>query len=199
MPLSRELVQSVRRRVAEEPGVLTELLALELKASESEVITSLPLNMRLRARNSAFDVIWNTISKWNNISVKLPNLPEAPSSQDGSGSREARRSVFPFRLVDSLPDRPNWTDQLGFIWFVSKPDIHKNSLSVRFFDKKGEHMLSVYLNPGKNGEYNPVHKADYDAMCERFGVIPVPKNRCKGCRSCTCRETNEAQAGNFSA
>ena len=67
MPLSRELVQSVRKRVAEEPGVPTELLALELKASEAEVITALPLEMRLRGRNSAFEVIWNTVSKWEDV------------------------------------------------------------------------------------------------------------------------------------
>ena len=190
MPLSRELVQSVRKRVTEDPGVPTELLALELKASEAEVITALPLNMRLRARNSAFDVIWNTLSKWDNVSVKLPSLPEGQPPLEDNGPNELRRSVFPFRLVESLPDRPNWTDQLGFIWFVSKPHIHEASLSVRFFDKKGEHLLSVYLNPGKDGVYNPNHKADYDAMCERFGVIPVPKNRCKGCRSCTCQAAN---------
>lgn len=188
MPLSRELVQSVRKRVADEPGVPTELLALELKASEAEVITALPLEMRLRGRNSAFEVIWNTVSKWEDVEVKLP--PAKPSSRPEQDTDGARTSPFPFRLSATLPDRAISADEVAFIWFVTKPRLNEESLSVRFFDKQGDHMLSVYLRPGPEGDFNPGFKADFDAMRERFGVIPVPKNRCKGCRSCTCQTAN---------
>lgn len=187
MPLSKELVQSVRKRVADDPGVSTELLALEFKASEAEVITALPLEMRLRGRNSAFEVIWNTVSKWEKVEVKLPLDPK-PSFRDAQGG--ARTSSFPFRLSDTLPERPIKADEVAFIWFITKPRQNEKSLSVRFFDKLGDHMLSVYLKPDQNGEFDSGYQADFDAMRERFGVIPVPKNRCKGCQSCTCQTAN---------
>ncbi len=170
MPLTRELVQAVRRRIADNPSASPALLAEQLRASEAEIITALPLGMRLRAKNSAFESIWDTVARWPDIVIN-------PARQ-------------PARIWPRLPElrtsgqfRP---EEIGFIWFVSKPFLDKESHSVQFFTHKGAHMLSLYLGQNASGAFDKRAKADYEAMRERFGVIPVPRNRCKGCARCTC-------------
>lgn len=78
-----------------------------------------------------------------------------------------------------LPVMPFNEEELGHIWFVSSPEQAPPSHSVRFFDKRGEHIFSVYLDGHEAG-------STYNSLCQRFGVTPVPKRHCRGCGNCSC-------------
>lgn len=79
----------------------------------------------------------------------------------------------------SLPENRPAAEDLGCIWFVNRPDDAAESHSVQFFDKKGGRIFSVRLS-GKDAP------EAYASLSGRFGVVPVPKMRCRGCGQCTC-------------
>ncbi len=168
MPLSKEFVEQVRKRVADDPGVRTEQLAVELDAPESQVIMALPLDMRLRARTSDFEAIWAGAAGWERALL-------SPAGRTGDAERPS-----------ALPGKHFLQDQLGFIWFVSNPRSSGESPSIRFFDKQGGHMLSIYLGLDAAGRLAAGDKAEYEDMRKRFGVVPAPRMHCKGCGNCTC-------------
>lgn len=169
MSITKEFVTSVRRRIAENPAVLTSRLAEDLRASEADVIMALPKAMRLRADNNNFSAIWENVNTWQNMAVDL--------TADGSTHPQER-----------LPNAQQLKKQLGFIWFVSKPLSGRESHSVRFFDKTGKHIVSIYTGWDINGRPDQTAKNKYDELSERFGVVPVPPIHCNGC--CGCTHTN---------
>lgn len=202
MSVTRELVQSVRRRVAESPGLLTAQLALELNASEAEVITALPLPMRKRARVSDFTSIWNCMAGWKNVVVHpsaavsgtLARVRVEADVMPGPGLSFGALCNGESRLHTQriVPDEGRFIEAMGSIWFVSLPLFNGESHSVRFFDKNGGHLLSIFLGRDHAGACDPLAKEEFDAMRERFGVTPVPRMHCRGCGSCTCCGTKHA-------
>ena len=85
MSVTKELVQNVRRRVAEEPGVLTGQLAQELEAREEEVVMALPVAMRKKARARDFAAIWRRMSAWGNV-ILYTSCPVSVPGASASGS-----------------------------------------------------------------------------------------------------------------
>lgn len=69
MAITKEFVENVRGRLTASPGIATSLLAEELGAPETQVITALPVKMRQKARPEDFADIWAGLAR-------LSNLPE---------------------------------------------------------------------------------------------------------------------------
>ncbi|MDL2314446.1 hypothetical protein LJC36_05650 [Desulfovibrio sp. OttesenSCG-928-C14] len=186
MPITKELVQSVRERVAANPAVPFALLAGELRASEAEVITALPLNMRIRAKNSDFAVIWQALSALPGVNLCLtaPGRVLNQSAPLPAGGQVGSRFVFfdQTSILGGFLDLEN----LGYIWFVSRTEQNIPSFSVQFYDKEGAQLFSVFLKQDEQGGIRPEEKELFENMRKEFGVIPKPHNRCKGCTNCTC-------------
>jgi len=166
MPLSRELVQAVRDRIAQCPDLPEEQLAAELNAPEADVITALPLSMRRKARLSDLGVIWKRAARWKNVRISAPAATQPPQG-------------LPEAIAEGrLPVRS--------AWFVSKPVSGMESHAIHMYDEQGSRMLSLYLGRDHNGGICPEDKADFDELREHYGVTPKPRMRCKGCTACTC-------------
>lgn len=170
MAITKELVQSVRQRVAANPEAHIAHLAVELNATEAEVITALPLNMRWRAKNSDFSTISQIVSSWDNTITVSTGQP-------------GENRVMPGKKPDVGQLRE---EDLGYTWFISKPLLGQESHSVQFFNKEGRHLLSIYLGRDKSGNLDAVAREGFEDLRKRFSVKPVPHNRCKGCKNCTC-------------
>lgn len=93
--------------------------------------------------------------------------------------------------LDCLPEKKFAAEELGYIWFVKRPDAPgeaaDDALAVQFFDKSGGRILSIPMSDAKGREA-------YTRLSERFAVRPVPKMRCKGCKNCTCSSKHGAHA-----
>ena len=176
MSISKEFVESVRNRIAEDPAVSTYRLAEDLGASESQVITALPVKMRQKARPEDFRAIWQAVEGWHNVRLR--------GGEDANGQSGQLADL----VTPGIPE-----EELGYIWFVSKPEPETESHSVQFYSKAGQHMLSVYLGQAGQEGVDPRDKAAYDQMREHFGVTPVPR-RCQGCGSCTCGGKHKSHA-----
>ena len=81
----------------------------------------------------------------------------------------------------SLPERIALHEEnVGYVWFIVRPDEEMKNRSVRFFDKQGKHLASLPLQ-GQGAELR------YEKLTEKFGVTPIPRRRaCRGCGKCRC-------------
>lgn len=215
MSVTKELVRNVRRRVAEDPGVLTGQLARELRASEEEVVMALPVAMRKKARAGGFASIWERMASWGN--VILYSSCFADGLDDGlEGGRDggADRVQGPMLSYGALCNREvsargraffeqtgrEVASRIGTVWFVSMPMFGGRSASVRLYGKAGEHILSVYLGRDRSGDLDAAAVADFEALREEYGVTPVPRNCCKGkgkiCQgNCACANRMNTHKG----
>jgi putative heme iron utilization protein len=188
MSLSKELILSVRRRVAADPGIATAALAAELQTPEAEVVTALPLEMRRHAKVENFAAIWGRIATWKHTRVSINGSNGAVSLLPGGALPPGRQEGASFRFAagGSLPleDLPLW--RLGSIWFVAKPLQGEESLSVRFFNTEGEPLFSVYLARDDAGRPDLEARRSYEALRQEYAIPPKPRARCKGCKNCTC-------------
>lgn len=176
MSVTRELVRTVRKRVAETPGLPTSQLAEELNAAEADVIMAMPLSMRLRAKTSDLDAIWQGMLAWD-TTIVCENK-ELEALLDDLEQKESAP------LVSCRKALPN---DIGSVWFVleSSGESDENH-AVRIFDMDGKALLSVYLRKDASGKVDADSKNAFDNMRFRFGVRPQPRMRCKGCGACTC-------------
>jgi putative heme iron utilization protein len=175
MPITRELVSTVRSRLAAEPGLSTARLAEELRVSEVEVITALPRAMRLRAGKGSFGAIWEIVRGWRNASVALEDAPRVDLPRAAASGM--------------LPVMAELEETIASIWFVSRA-LERGGVdhAIRFFDRAGGHIVSVHVGADARGEPDEEAKTGYAALRESFGIIPVPPLRCAGCVKCSCKE-----------
>jgi putative heme iron utilization protein len=194
MLVTREFVRSVRERLTENPAVPLFRLAEELHASEAAVVTAMPVHMRLRARCNDAGAIWKRLVQWSPDVVNCRKVPDGSGRVSSSGRAEASFAVFLPELREEYGavETALNVEEVGSVWFVSRPLNTEERLSVRFFDKQGGHLLSVYMGGEVQGAIGQRAGAEYEALRERFGVTPVPRIRCKGCGSCACANSAPA-------
>lgn len=191
MPVTKELVRAVRRRVTEEPGVLTGQLAKELAANEEDVVMSLPVAMRKKARKSDFAAIWRRMAGWKNVSLYSPRLGGVSGDRARGCGGLARGALCPvLRNRAALPEGRDFFERtgraveplVGSIWFVSMPMPGGRRSSVRLYGADGGHVLSVCLGGERFDVPDSETEAEFHSLWSEFGVTPVPKICCKGKR-----------------
>lgn len=179
MAISKEFVQSVRRRIAEDPALPTDKLAGELNAREADVVMALPTQMRLRARSSDAPAIWESVCAEDGIVII-----RAPSGTSNGAASLRKAESRPPEPVREFLAAGELAAQTGDIWFVSRQDHDAVHRSVRFFDKQGRGLVSVHLDGSDSKDRERV----YENLRRRFGVTPMPRMRCRGCTACTCAD-----------
>lgn len=192
MPITKEFVQSVRGNLSKQPEIDFGLLAQSLNATETEVITALPVAMRLKARTTAFDAIWSTLTQWESLGAVVFGKNKQPLPlKDGFALKLLKQGTLKLHAVGSECYFPHLRDSLANIWFISQDTGRNMRYSVCFIDKAGDHLFSVFLDELESG--NPLSRQmeDFLDMKKRFGVVPMPKNRCKGCKGCDCQAAND--------
>ena len=187
MTISKEFVQSVRNSLEKHPEVELDRLARSLNATEADVITALPVAMRLKARNTSFEGIWSVLSQWDNLgTVLFGKNKQAVPLRDGLSLRLLKQGKLKISSQDGDYSFDILKESLGYIWFLSRTKKKGAAHSICFLDKQGQHLLSFIPDaPEQDGSGNS-QPDDFESMKKSFGVVPMPKNRCKGCKVCSC-------------
>lgn len=188
MAISKDFVQSVRKSIEEQPAVEFGVLARALHAKEADVITALPVAMRLKARNTAFEAIWNSMARWDEFGgIRIGEKRHGIPLSDGLALKLLKQEKLKISTDDGVLSYEAIRDALGYIWFISRQEQKDSGHTICFLDKNGNHLFSVVLAQDHRGTINPSQFEDFEDMKKRFGVVPIPKNRCKGCKGCTCQ------------
>lgn len=193
MAITKEFVQRVRKNIGEHPDLDLGSLARSLGAREADVITALPVAMRLKARNTAFEAIWHRMAYWGSLGAVLIGKHRQPVPlREGTSLKLLMQGKLKVSDSKGVFSFINMREALGYIWFIEQPADPSRAYSISFHDKNGAHLLSVILGTDESGALLPGQMADYEDMKKSYGVIPMPKNRCKGCKSCHCEAANGA-------
>lgn len=185
MAISKEFVQSVRKSIGEKPGGDIGQLARSLNARDADVITALPVGMRLKARITSFEAIWCRMTRWGDLGQVLMGKRRLPLPlKRGACLKLLMQDKLKASDSNGIFSFAAMREALGYIWFIEQPEASGRGRSVSFLDKNGDHLLSVILNETESGEPSPAQLADFNDMKKTFGVVPIPKNRCAGCKGC---------------
>lgn len=146
------LKDKINKLLEENSDISTMDLAKKLEVSEYEVLQNVPQEIAKAVDASKFDEVIEDISKWGKIlmlkitpSFVIEIKDHMPLGTYGHGyyNLGGENSSISGHLKVSDMDK---------IIFVSKKMRGRLSYSVVFYDKKGEHILKIFVTRDKEGE-----------------------------------------------
>lgn len=184
MAITKQLVRSVRQSIADKPGIALSRLADVLGASEVDVMTVLPVPMRMKANAGRLEELWDELAGWEDVEVSLrrPNggVLTVPAASLPAGPLSG--ALARLYIANGLP--PLIREERRSAWFLSRNTEQGDRLSVCFFNGQGEHVLSVHLCRERASVSVAEKRAAYEGLRSRFGVVPKPALLCGSRFSC---------------
>jgi len=177
MHISDELRKTVTEKLKEDPKAMIFKLAKELSVPEQVVMECLPEEEMRRADAHHFDEAMAMIATWGNVTTILQTesmILEAkgmiPMGSHGHGY---------FNLMGGQDYNVGGhirADLLSAIYFVKRPFMGMESMSVQFFTLSGAPMFKVYLGRDEKRQLLPL-------QIEYFMSL---RDRITSSKSCAC-------------
>ena len=144
-----ELKRQIHQIIEENPSTMPTHIASQLGISEAATIFALPKTMRTFVDVSHFDAIWEALCHWEKVTF-LKQTPTAIIEVKGKLPKGKYAHGY-FNLIEKGNPLGGhlMVNKLGSICFLEKPFFGLESLSVQFFDQKGDHMFAIYAGREK--------------------------------------------------
>jgi putative heme utilization carrier protein HutX len=162
-----EKTDAIRARL-EDPKAMPFAIAQELNVSEQDVFAAMPGNMAVAAPISHFNYIWEELSRWKNATfiAMTPGMVvevagQLPAGKEGHGFFNLHAPSCPLGGHILL-------NNLGAVYFVSRPFMGKESHSVQFLDSAGCHAFAVYVGRDELRELLPEARDSFMRMKTAF-------------------------------
>ena len=148
-PVVMETLQAaIAERIREKKPLVLGMLAAEFKVSEREAATALPEDMRRFSSASAFDTVWEELTRWEKGTFIMQHLGTVleikgviPAGSHGHGY---------FNLKDGgCIGGHIKVDDIACICFLSMPFMGLESHSIQFFNNDGAVKFALYV--GREG------------------------------------------------
>jgi putative hemin transport protein len=162
--LSPEQLAKVKAALAENPSAMTLQLAKHLSVPEGEVIRAMPSSVELDV--GRWEELFSAFAELGSVTVIVSN-GSVTCEVNGAFGGFSTFGEF-FNVQTETLDLHVRYEQLGSAFAVEKPG-HLNgnpTLSVQFFDKKGDSALKVFLNFG--GKPTKEREEWFKGVKERF-------------------------------
>src|SRR5262249_39897157 len=164
--LNYEQLAKVRAAVAAEPTAMTMQLARRLGVPECEVVRVMPDGRSVELDVARWRELFEAFADLGAVTVIVSN---GSVTCEGSGEVGGVSTVGEvFNVQTPTLDLHVRYEQLGGAFAVEKPG-HLNgnpTLSVQFFDRRGDSALKVFLNFG--GKPTPEREAWFEGVRQRF-------------------------------
>jgi putative heme iron utilization protein len=154
----------VKAALAENPGAMTMQLARRLGVPEAEVIRAMPTSVELDV--TRWQELFTAFAELGSVTVIVSN-GSVTCEVNGTFGGFSTFGEF-FNVQTETLDLHVRYEQLGCAFAVEKPG-HLNgqpTLSVQFFDKKGDSALKVFLNFG--GKPTKEREEWFEGVRKRF-------------------------------
>ncbi len=165
--VTEDIRKNVQAALEEDPSFMPAFLAKKLGIPEALVIAALPDEMRSFTEADNFEEIWKEATTWEKVTfiVSAPGAiveykGKLPEGKFGHGFFNLKEKDHPLggHLMIS---------QLKSICFLNKKLFGLESLSLQFFDEKGNQMFGIYCGREKK-EIIPAVKTAWNSMKESF-------------------------------
>ena len=172
---SAEQKLQVESYYQENPGTLPMMAMRSLNLSESQVLDSLPPTLVAAADGSAFEVVWNLLTGWNNVMFLLVidgHVIEVTSDFPG-GTPSTRSSYFNLEGDAALHGhlRP---DRVGAIYALDlSSEGSTTARAIIFTNTKGVASFSLYVS-GPEREATDAEIARFESLKQQIEEMPGP-------------------------
>ncbi len=153
-------MQEIKNYLNDNKGAATVMTARALNVPERDVIRALE-GEAVEAPVSDFADIMKDISEWGEVLIIVTN--GSVIFEVKSELTEGRFSHGMYNIhSDTAPAGGHFmSDRFGSIFFVSRPFMGKESLSVQVYDKDGAAAFKVHVGRDKNGELKQNQKTRF--------------------------------------
>jgi putative heme utilization carrier protein HutX len=169
MQLTTVLEKNIQEKIKLDPKVKIFALARELDVPEQAVMECLPENEVVRVGSEHFDEIMAMVATWGKVTTIV---------QTGSMVLEAK-GMLPMGSHGhgyfNLMGDKNYNvgghiraDLLSAVYFVERPFMGIPSMSVQFFDLRGEPIFKIYLGRDDNRQLLPDQVEAFQTLRERL-------------------------------
>ncbi|WP_321532116.1 heme utilization cystosolic carrier protein HutX [uncultured Desulfuromonas sp.] len=162
-----EKTAAIRDRL-KDPKTMPFAIAKELDVSDQDVYAAMPGDMAVAAPISHFKYIWDELSRWEKATfiAMTPGMVvevsgPLPAGKEGHG-------FFNLHAPSCSLGGHILLNNLGAVYFVSRPFMGKESHSVQFFDTDGRHAFAVYVGRDESRQLLAESAASFMRMKTAF-------------------------------
>ncbi|MCI0464838.1 MAG: hypothetical protein L0Z62_48575 [Gemmataceae bacterium] len=165
------MAERVRAAFEDNPGAMTLQLARDLDVPEAEVVRAMPEGRAVELDVTRWEELIRSLEALGEVHVLVTNGAATLESVGCFGGFSTWGEFFNVqtKTLDMHIRHPN----LGAAFAVEKPSHMNgvNTLSVQFFDRRGESAFKVFLTFG--GKVTPERRARFAALRDEFRKQPV--------------------------
>jgi len=160
-------MQQIKEYMENNKTTATVMAARELGVSERDVLRVLP-DEAFEISAGHFEDIMNELNGWGEMTIIVTNdtvIFEVKSSvpKGGFGS-----GFYNLHEQGNSIGGHLMTDKFDSIFFVDRPFMGMESLSVQIYDKSGNASIKFYLGRGANRQILPEQKEKFQNLRKRF-------------------------------
>ncbi len=155
MSISKQKEEEIKKAIEENPKSVAVKIAKELDISEEDVVKCYPKGIAIFTPIGHFEVIWDKMTEWEKVTFITANGGIIAEIGGKLSKGSVGHGYFNLFDKDAPLNGHIVLDNLGAIYFISKPFMGKESHSIQFFDKAGNQAFAVYVGRDENRELLP--------------------------------------------
>lgn len=156
--------QKIQEALVSQPNAFPSSIAQQLGVSEYAVVRELSADAVQEVPASSFDEIMKEVTQWGDLTFLVRNGSVIAEIKATVPPGSYGHGYFNFEHGASPIGGHICADQLGAIYFVTKPSFGMESLSIQFFDKQGENMFKIYLARTEDKQIIPQQKEAFNKL-----------------------------------
>jgi len=153
-------MDKVKEYMDSKKGVATIMAARELGVSERDVLRAIP-EQAFEVSISKFDQIMDEVSTWGQMTIIVTNGSVIFEVKSSFPKGSYARGFYNLHEEGNPVGGHLMADNFDSIYFMDRPFMGKESLSIQIYDKKGDAAIKLYLGRGEDGEIKPEQKEKY--------------------------------------
>lgn len=162
-------IHALQTELAENPDCILETLADRYRVPVQTVVESLPGEMRVRVPGGAFPDVMADVAKWGSVTVIVHTRDLILECQAALPPGKMGHGFYNLQGAGPLSGHLR-ADHCESIYFVRRPFMGKDTLSIQFFNGEGHTMFKVYV--GRDAQRNlKVDQVDlFNALARRVAL-----------------------------
>lgn len=170
MPLikNKKLREQIENVVKEDPNKNVYNISREMGLPERAVMECLPGETAWRVKASAFDKITEEVATWGPVLIIVQNDSVIFEVKAPLPRGSYAKGFYNIIGREGPAGGHFKIDHLSAIYFVEKPFMGLPSLSIQFFNLKGDPMFKVYVGRDKDRKLLPEQEEKFRQLRSRF-------------------------------
>jgi len=160
-------MQAIQEYLEENKGVATIMAAKELKVPEQVVIDALTEGVT-QGEIDDFDTIMAEVSTWGDMTIIVTNNSVIFEVKGSLPKGSHARGFFNLNGSGGRIGGHLMVNKFKKIYFVNRPFMGKESLSIQIYDDIGDAAIKLYLSRDDKGEIKSDQKQKYTALRSRY-------------------------------